>query len=128
MRSIKMMRYREVEDILPYYCECLIHLHILFESRIISYEPSPQSSPKGRGSNRQIQLHYNEQNFMMLKELYIAVYTQQIFTYLHQMEAGNFLFEYVVKENGVFLPKDATVRAFVEEYYEKYKEIGNQVL
>lgn len=44
------------------------------------------------------------------------------------MDAGNFLFEYVVRENAVFLPKDIQVREFVEEYYKQYKEIGNEVL
>ena len=44
------------------------------------------------------------------------------------MEAGNFLFEFVVRENGIFLPKEEKVRKFVEEYYEKYKQIGNEVI
>lgn len=60
--------------------------------------------------------------------MYIGVYTQEIFTYLNQMDAGNFLFEFVVRENGVFLPKDNQVREFVEEYYKQYKEIGNEVV
>jgi len=115
MRSIKIMRYREVEDILPYYCECLIHLHILFESWIVWYE------------NWKIELYYNDQNLAALREMYIWVYTQEIFTYLNQMDAGNFLFEFVVREDWVFLPKDSEVRAFVEEYYKQYKAIGNEV-
>jgi len=115
MRAIKIMRYREVEDILPYYCECLIHLHILFESWIVAYE------------KWKIELYLNEQNLWALREIYIWVYTQEIFTYLNQMDAGNFLFEFVVREEGVFLPKDAEVRVFVEEYYTQYKEIGNEV-
>jgi hypothetical protein len=110
------MRYREVEDILPYYCECLIHLHILFESEIISFESG------------KIHFHFSENTYQKLKELYIAVYTQQIFTYLNQMEAGNFLFEFVLRENGIFLPKDEKVRKFVEKYFERYKEIGNMVI
>ena len=69
----------------------------------------------------------HEQNIKALRELYIGVYTQEIFTYLNQMDAGNFLFEFVVRENGVFLPKDEQVRSFVEEYYKQYKEIGNEV-
>jgi len=115
MRSIKIMRYREVEDILPYYCECLIHLHILFESGIVWYE------------NGKIELYYNDQNLTALREIYIGVYTQEIFTYLNQMDAGNFLFEFVVREDWVFLPKDDQVLEFVEEYYKKYKQIGNEV-
>lgn len=60
--------------------------------------------------------------------MYIGVYTQEIFTYLNQMDARNFLFEFVVREDGVFLPKDSEVREFVEEYYKQYKEIGNEVV
>ncbi len=116
MRSIKIMRYREVEDILPYYCECLIHLHVLFEAGIISYE------------QWKIELHLHEQNLASLRELYIWVYTQQMFTYLNQMDAGNFLLEFSVREKGVFLPIETDVRAFVEKYYERYKEIGNEVI
>ncbi len=115
MRDIRMMRYREVEDILPYYCECLIHLHIFFMSGMIDYHFG------------KIRLHYNEKTFTGFKELYTSIYTQQIFTYLKQMEAGNFLFEFVVRENGIFLPKEEKVRKFVEDYFEKYKEIGNEV-
>jgi hypothetical protein len=116
MRSIKIMRYREVEDILPYYCECLIHLHILFASGIISFE------------SWKIELHMHEQNLTALREMYIWVYTQEIFTYLNQMDAGNFLFEFALRENWVFLPKDYEVRNFVEEYYKQYKRIWNEVL
>ena len=116
MRAIKIMRYREVEDILPYYCECLIHLHILFESGIISFE------------SWKIELHTHKQNLVALREMYIWVYTQQIFTYLNQMDAWNFLFEFTVREKWVFLPKNSDVREFIEKYYEQYKEIGNELI
>jgi len=116
MRSIKIMRYREVEDIIPYYCECLIHLHILFESWVIAFE------------SWKIELHMHEQNLKALREMYIWVYTQQMFTYLNQMDAGNFLYEFTVRENGFFLPIDPEVRDFVEKYYAAYKKIGNRVL
>lgn len=116
MRSIKMMRYREVEDILPYYCECLIHLHILFESWIIKYRLG------------KITYHFDEKNYQAFKDIFMWIYTQLIFTYLNQMEAGNFLYEFVVKENWVYLPKNEKCRKFVQEYFKKYKEIGNEVL
>ncbi|NDK09334.1 invasion protein CiaB [Candidatus Gracilibacteria bacterium] len=115
-RSIKMMRYREVEDILPYYCECLIHLHVLFESGILTYRFG------------KISFHFTSELLQIFKDLLTGTYTQLMFTYLNQMEAGNFLFEFVVKENGVFLPKDAKCRKFVEDYYSKYQEIGNEVM
>ncbi len=116
VRSIRMMRYREVEDILPYYCECLIHLHVLFESWILTYRFG------------KISFHYSPETLSIFKDLLTGTYTQLIFTYLNQMEAGNFLYEFVVKENWVYLPNDKKCRKFVEEYYEKYKEIGNEVM
>ena len=56
------------------------------------------------------------------------MYTQQIFTYLNTLEAGNFLYEFVEKVDKVFLPKDAKARRCVENYYEAYKEKGNEVM
>jgi hypothetical protein len=38
MRTIKLLKFREIEDIIPYYCEALIHLHIMFEANIIVIE------------------------------------------------------------------------------------------
>ncbi len=115
MRCVKMMRYRGVEDVTPYYCECLIHLHILFESEIISYESG------------KIELHNTDENFETLKNLYTATYTQQIFTYLNQMDAMNFLGEFTLKEEGIFFPKDKDVRKFIDTYYKLYKKIGNDI-
>jgi hypothetical protein len=82
-----MMRYREVEDILPYYCECLIHLHVLFESGILTYRFG------------KISFHFTPELLQIFKDLLTGTYTQLMFTYLNQMEAGNFLFEFVVKEH-----------------------------
>ena len=44
------------------------------------------------------------------------------------MDATNFLYEFVEKDAGVFLPKDREVRKFVEKYYKMYKKIGNEVV
>ncbi len=116
MRVIKFLRYREVEDILPYYCECLIHLHIFFESGLIEYKAG------------KIHLNFKEKTFSEFKKLYTAVYTQQIFNYLNTLEAGNFLFEFVDTVENIYLPKHPKARRFVESYYEVYKEKGNEVV
>ena len=116
IRTMKMLRFREVEDILPYYCECLIHLHIFFTSGLVEYK------------GWKVCLNYKEKTFSDFKELYTAVYTQQIFTYLNTLEAGNFLYEFVEKVDKIFLPKDAKARRCVENYYEVYKEKGNEVM
>lgn len=116
IRTIRMMRYREVEDILPYYCECLIHLHIFFESGLAEYKAW------------KIHLNFNEKTYWDFKELYTAVYTQQIFIYLNTLEAGNFLYEFVEKSGRVYLPKHPKARRFVENYYDIYKQRGNEVI
>ena len=115
-RSIRMMRYREVEDILPYYCECLIHLHIFFTSGLVEYK------------GWKICLNYKEKTYWDFKELYTAVYTQQIFSYLNTLEAGNFLNEFVEQVDTIYLPKHPKARRFVESYYEVYKQKGNEVM
>ena len=38
MRSLRMMKYRLVEDVICYYTECLIHLEIMYKSGVISIE------------------------------------------------------------------------------------------
>jgi len=114
-RNIKMMRYREVEEIIPYYCECLISLHIFYSSGIISIE------------NGKIELNMTDATYTSFKETYTGVYSHLIHTYLNKKDASEFLYEYVEKVDGVFLPKEKELRGFVGRYYTLYKEIGNEV-
>lgn len=114
-RNIKMMRYRQVEDVIPYYCECLISLHIFYTSGIISIEEN------------KIQLHITDQFYEMFRETYIATYMHLMHTYLHKKDAGEFLYEYVEKINGVLLPKEEKLKDWVENYYALYKKIGNDI-
>lgn len=102
MRTVKLMRFREIEDIVPYYCEGLIHLHILFESNIIVEEFG------------KIALNITPETLRDTKENYMKVYSHLIHTYLNKKDAGDFLYSYVVKENGYFLPKDKDIKKWVE--------------
>ena len=115
VRNIKMMRYREVEDIIPYYCECLISLHIFYTSGIISIKWG------------KIELCMNSDTYQVFKELYTGAYSHLIHTYLNKLDAGEFLYEYVENVDGVFLPKAPELREFVGRYYTLYKEIGNEI-
>ena len=113
-RSVGLMKYRKIEDIVPYYCEALIHLDILFESGIISF------------NWEKITIEYSQENFEKLSELYITHYKKLIYTYLEQESADVFLYDYTVKEGKYFFPKSDSVRNFVEYYYDMYEKIGNQ--
>lgn len=113
-RSVWLMKYRKIEDIIPYYCEALIHLDILFESGIVSFD------------GEKLKIHYSEENFNKLSDLYISHYKKLIYTYLEKESADVFLFDYAVKEGKYFFPKKAEVRKFVEYFYDMYEKIGNQ--
>jgi len=116
MRCIWLLKYREVEDIVPYYAEALIHLKVLFDSGVIYTEKNT------------VKLHLNDSTYEMLKVGYTRVYSQLIFTYLNKIDAWEFLKEFVVKnEDWFYLPKDKKIMKFVEHYYDLYKEIGNEI-
>ena len=112
-RAVGLMAWREVGEVLPYYCEGLIHLEILFGSGIIAYDG-------------QITIDYSKYDAM--KEAYITAYEALARHYLDKADANDYLSRYATKENGVFLPVTAKVRDFVEYYYARYQQIGQQTV
>ena len=111
-RAVGLMAWREVGEVLPYYCEGLIHLDILFSSGIISY-------------NKEIKINYNKYNQM--KESYQKAYNFLAKSYINKMDANFYLSKYTQKIDGIYLPKKEKIINFVEHYYKRYKEIGQQV-
>jgi len=112
-RAVGLMAWREVGEVLPYYCEGLIHLDILFTSGVISYEG-------------QIRIDYSKYDAM--KAAYIEAYEDLAKTYLEKIDASNYLKKYAQKEEGVYLPFKEEIKQFVEHYYARYKEIGQQTV
>jgi len=112
-RAVGLMAWREVGEVLPYYCEGLIHLSILFNSGIITY-------------NEQITINYSKYEDM--KKAYTSAYLNLADTYLKKIDAQNYLEKYANKEGKVYLPVDEKIKSFVENYYAKYKELGQQTI
>jgi len=112
-RAVGLMAWREVGEVLPYYCEGLIHLDILFKSGIVSFGDS-------------IQIDYSRYDTM--KALYTTTYKSLAQHYVQKSDAADFLYRYVEKVDGVYLPKDELVREFVEHYYTRYQEIGQETI
>mgnify|MGYP000503971829 CR=1 FL=1 len=110
-RAVGLMAWREVGEVLPYYCEGLIHLDILFASGIITYDG-------------QIKIDYSKYDVM--KEAYQNAYKNLAKNYLEKVDANVYLSEYAQKVEGVYLPVNDTIRDFVQHYYARYKEIGQQ--
>jgi len=111
-RAVGLMAWREVGEVLPYYCEGLIHLDILFGSGIITYDG-------------QIKIDYSKYDVM--KEAYREAYKALAQHYINKKDANLYLETYTKKSDGVFLPNNSEILAFVESYYEQYKEIGQKV-
>ncbi len=111
-RAVGLIAWREVGEVLPYYCEGLIHLDILFGSGVITYD-------------EEIKIDYSKYDAM--KERYQEVYKRLAQHYIDRKDASDYLEEYAEKSSGVYLPTDTTILNFVEAYYKRYKEIGQQV-
>jgi len=112
-RAVGLMAWREVGEVLPYYCEGLIHLDILFHSGIMSYDG-------------QVKIDYSK--YEAMKEAYITAYKDLAENYLQKVDASEYLAQYTVKSEGVYLPKNKEIKSFVEAYYARYKEIGQQTV
>jgi hypothetical protein len=111
-RAVGLMAWREVGEVLPYYCEGLIHLDILFGSGIITYDT-------------EIKIDYSKYDVM--KERYQEVYRALAQHYIDKKDASDYLEQYAQKSSGVYLPVDSDILTFVNSYYKRYKEIGQQV-
>lgn len=111
-RAVGLMAWREVGEVLPYYCEGLIHLSILFTSGIIRY-------------NGGVMIDYDRYDAM--RAGYQEAYRSLAQHYIDKLDANAYLTQYAQKEGAVYLPVDGTVREFVEHYYRRYQAIGQQV-
>lgn len=112
-RAVGLMAWREVGEVLPYYCEGLIHLDILFSAGVITYDG-------------EINIDYGKYDDM--KATYQDAYRNLAENYLSKVDANEYLSTYASKENGVYLPVKEEIRSFVEHYYARYKEIGQQTI
>lgn len=112
-RAVGLMAWREVGEALPYYCEGLIHLAILFESGVVTFDKT-------------IQIRY--EYYETMKEAYILAYQKLAKHYLDKKDANIYLSEYAIKYGSIYLPSKENVRNFVEYYYKRYQEIGQQII
>jgi hypothetical protein len=111
-RAVGLMAWREVGEVLPYYCEGLIHLDILFNSGVIKYE-------------KEIKIDYSR--YKEMKKLYQNAYKSLAQHYIDKKDASIYLEQYTKKSETVYLPINNQISDFVETYYGRYKEIGQKV-
>ena len=112
MRVVNLLKYQKVDDILPYYCEALIHLEIMVNSGFLLLDEK---------------VDFDFGKYENLKQGYISNYEKLTKLYLEKQDASKFLFDYVIFEDWIYLPKTVRIKNFVQKFYQLYLEIGNEV-
>jgi len=112
-RAVGLVAWMEVDEVLPYYIEGLIHLTGLFESGVVTFN--------GKS------LEYDFSKYDLLKEWYKKTYLTLADTYEKKEDARMFLYNFIQKENGCYYPKEKITCEFVKHYYRRYREIGEKI-
>ena len=107
----------EVDEVQPYYCEGLIHLCALFESSILTWNED----------KKELKIDLEDEKFEKLKVWYIKNYTALAKHYLEKLDATKFLNIYATKKDKYFMPNDENIKSFVEYYFKRYQEIGQEL-
>ena len=113
-RAVSLISWMKVNELTPYYCESLMHLKILFDSGVLSF-------------NKKLSININEKTYKNAKKEYIKIYKNLASFYLEKKDAKKFLFNFIKKEKGLYKPLDKNIKNFVEYYYNLYLQIGEVI-
>ncbi|GAB6046039.1 invasion protein CiaB [Caminibacter profundus] len=111
-RAVGLVAWMEVDEVLPYYMEGLIHLTGLFESGVISFNGSS--------------LEYDYSKYEALKKWYKNTYLDLADLYVRKADAKIFLDKFIYKSKNYF-PLNKKADEFVRYYYKRYREIGDKI-
>ncbi|PAF52669.1 invasion protein CiaB [Helicobacter sp. 13S00477-4] len=116
-RAISLMAWKEQEDVLPYYCEGLIHLYGAFENKVIEFYPDKKPV-----------LKINQDKYKDLVLWYLKSYESLAKHYMQKINAGKWLEHFVLKNQKEYISVSNMVNVFIQWYWEQYQEIGQEVL
>jgi hypothetical protein len=114
-RSIKLIAWKEVSEVEPYYCESLITLNILYKARIIYFE------------NNKLTINYSYEDYLLFKEVYTNEYYALVEHYLEKKDAKKYLDIHSRKKDGYYLSNMKEVAKIQNYYFELYRNIGNEL-
>ena len=114
-RAVGLMGWMEVDEVQPYYCEGLIHLSGLFDSKVLDFK------------DEKLIIDLSASKYEDLKKWYVQTYTSLAKHYLDKKDASEFLNIYAVKESKYFMPVNKKINAFVKSYFKRYQEIGQEL-
>jgi hypothetical protein len=112
-RAISLIGWMEVDEVLPYYIEGLLHLEGLFSAGVLSFD-------------KKLHINFDRASYEKLKEWYMNIYEELAKHYLQKLDSQRFLERFILKERNYY-PKNKEIRDFVNYYYKLYKEIGTKI-
>lgn len=112
-RSVGLIAWMQVDEVCPYYCEGLIHLKALFDTEVLIWKNE--------------KLDINLDKFEELKAWYIDTYSRLALHYLDKKDATLFLNSFAKKDGKYFMPLEKNIKDFVNYYFKKYQEIGQEL-
>jgi len=116
-RAVGLIGWMEVDEVQPYYCEGIIHLSGLFETKVLSWDME----------NKKLTINTDEEVISYLKQWYIDTYSKLAVHYLEKKDASDFLADYAIKKNNKFTSTDETIDNFIQHYFKRYQEIGQEL-
>ena len=116
-RAVGLIGWMEVDEVQPYYCEGLIHLAGLFETKVLAWDIE----------SKKLTIDTSTQTIESLKQWYIDTYTKLAIHYLTKQDATLFLEIYTVKNNNKFTSTNDTIDNFIQYYFKRYQEIGQEL-
>ena len=114
-RSVSLIGWMEVDEVLPYYVEGLLHLYGLFDAGVLRFD--------GR-----LEVKLSFERMQALQKWYEKTYGDLAKIYLLKEDIKIFLDRFIKRDGKVYLPKNETIKKFVTHYYDLYKQMGTQIL
>jgi hypothetical protein len=113
-RSVGLIAWMKTDEVQPYYCEGLIHLQGLFETKVLDF-------------NEKLEIDMSDEVYERLKSWYIDTYESLAMHYLEKKDANEFLSKYATKTDGVYQPINSKVKAFVDYYWGLHQSMGREI-
>lgn len=116
-RSVGLIAWQNQEEVLPYYCEGLIHLFGAFINGVLEFNPTTKPVIK-----------VNKTKYEVLKNWYLQTYNSLASHYMAKEVAGEWLEKFIQKTDRDYHSNLSESRAFVEWYWKRYQKIGQETL
>ena len=116
-RAVGLIAWMEVDEVQPYYCEGIIHLSGLFETKALIWD----------SKNKKLSINQDKKTIDSIKQWYIKTYTKLALHYLNKKDALEFLNDYAIKKDKYFTSIDKNIDDFIQYYFNRYKQIGQEL-